>query len=56
MMIFLLLNGLIYPRFTAACGLIYALMHLVKGVGYGVYGPKGRMVGGIGSHFGDIPL
>lgn len=49
-------NGLLFPRFSAACLAIYAIGRIVYGYGYSSGGPKGRMAGGILSHLGDFPL
>ena len=48
--------GLRYPLTSAFCGFMWVLGRVVYGYGYSVGGPKGRMAGGIISHFGDIPL
>ena len=50
------LCGLVYPITSAAFGFTWVLGRFVYGYGYAKGGPDGRMVGGILSHFGDLPL
>eukprot|EP00939_MAST-03C_sp_MAST-3C-sp1_P004819 g4819.t1 len=50
------LNGLLFPRFSATCLGMYALGRILYGRGYAVNGPKGRIIGAIISHLGDMPL
>ncbi|CAE7640435.1 MGST3 [Symbiodinium microadriaticum] len=49
-------NGILYPKFAASCGMIWAFGRIVYGYGYAKGGPDGRMVGGLLSHLGDLPL
>ncbi|CAK0814732.1 unnamed protein product [Prorocentrum cordatum] len=39
-------NGIMYPKFAAACGTIWAVGRIIYGYGYASGGPQGRMVGG----------
>lgn len=55
-MILMMLNGLVYPKLSAAFGLVWVLGRILYGIGYGKKGPKGRMAGGLISHLGDFPL
>ena len=55
-MIFLLLNGLEFPKISATFGFIYAFGSLLKGIGYSLYGPSARHLGGVIAHLGDLPL
>ena len=50
------LNGLVYPRFSAACLFLYAVGRILYGRGYAKNGPNGRRLGAILSHLGDLPL
>jgi glutathione S-transferase len=50
------LNGLLFPRFSAACLGFYAIGRIVYGYGYVNNGPDGRMAGGIITHLGDFPI
>nr|ABI14208.1 MAPEG family protein [Pfiesteria piscicida] len=49
-------NGIMFPRFAASCGAIWAVGRIIYGHGYARKGPKGRMAGGMLSHLGDMPL
>merc|ERR1740129_418069 len=49
-------NGILHPKFAAACGAIWAVGRIIYGRGYAKNGPKGRMAGGLISHLGDFPL
>jgi glutathione S-transferase len=49
-------NGLLFPRFSAGCLAFYALGRVIYGYGYVSGGPDGRMAGGIITHLGDFPL
>eukprot|EP00929_Paragymnodinium_shiwhaense_P082958 TRINITY_DN439_c0_g1_i1.p1 TRINITY_DN439_c0_g1~~TRINITY_DN439_c0_g1_i1.p1 ORF type:complete len:144 (-),score=32.13 TRINITY_DN439_c0_g1_i1:164-595(-) len=49
-------NGILYPKFAAACGALWALGRIIYGRGYANGGPQGRMLGGLISHLGDLPL
>ena len=49
-------NGLLFPRFSGACLLTYAVGRVIYGHGYAGGGPEGRKLGGLISHLGDIPL
>eukprot|EP00938_MAST-03A_sp_MAST-3A-sp1_P003452 g3452.t1 len=51
-----LLNGVAFPRFSAACLGLYAVGRILYGRGYAKHGPKGRRTGAILSHLGDLPL
>jgi len=48
--------GLKYPITSAISGMIYSVGRIIYGYGYAKGGPQGRMIGGILSHLGDIPL
>jgi len=48
--------GLVYPVTSATCGGLWVVGRIIYGYGYATGGPKGRMLGGIISHLGDIPL
>ena len=50
------LNGLVFPRFSAACLATYAAGRVLYGRGYTERGPDGRLPGAILSHLGDVPL
>eukprot|EP01013_Petalomonas_cantuscygni_P010692 TRINITY_DN2387_c0_g1_i2.p1 TRINITY_DN2387_c0_g1~~TRINITY_DN2387_c0_g1_i2.p1 ORF type:complete len:153 (+),score=18.24 TRINITY_DN2387_c0_g1_i2:107-565(+) len=45
-----------YTFWATVCGFIWCAGRVVYGIGYARFGPKGRMLGGIISHFGDFPL
>ncbi|CAJ1345498.1 unnamed protein product [Effrenium voratum] len=49
-------NGLVHPKFAAACGMIWAVGRIIYGYGYAKNGPNGRVIGGMLSHVGDMPL
>ena len=49
-------NGLLFPRFAGSCLMLYAIGRILYGRGYSNGGPKGRRLGGMISHLGDIPL
>lgn len=49
-------NGILYPRFAAGCGMIWATARIIYGYGYAKNGPTGRMVGALLSHVRDFPL
>mmetsp|Transcript_989 Transcript_989/g.1531 ORF Transcript_989/g.1531 Transcript_989/m.1531 type:complete len:151 (-) Transcript_989:74-526(-) len=51
-----LVNGLVYPKASAALFGVWQLGRVIYGIGYAKGGPKGRMAGGILSHLGDLPL
>ena len=46
------LVGLLFPRFAAACLLIYAVGRVLYCIGYTRYGPDGRVLGGAISQVG----
>jgi glutathione S-transferase len=50
------LGGLVYPVWAAIYGGIWTASKVIYGYGYAKSGPSGRMIGGILSHLGDIPL
>ena len=52
----MLVNGLLYPIYAAAFGLVWVIGRVIYGYGYSNGGPSGRMLGGIISHLGDFPL
>jgi glutathione S-transferase len=52
----LLVVGLYYPLFAAACGGLWNVGKIVYGYGYAKNGPTGRHVGGLIGHLGDMPL
>ena len=54
--ILMILNGSVYPVYTAGFGFIFVIGRVLYGYGYANYGPSGRMVGGLISHLGDFPL
>merc|ERR1712203_1264858 len=49
-------NGILHPKFAAACGAIWAAGRVIYGRGYAGGGPEGRKIGGLISHLGDFPL
>ena len=51
----MLVVGLFYPVFAAACGGLWTLGRIVYGIGY-AFGPDKRVYGGLISHLGDLPL
>ena len=55
-MLQMVLGGLVYPVWSAIFGGIWTVSRVLYGYGYAKNGPKGRLVGGILSHLGDIPL
>ena len=50
------LVGLRYPVFAAACLALYAVGRVLYCIGYTRDGPSGRLIGGVVSHLGDLPL
>ena len=50
------LVGLLYPKFAGSCLALYAVGRFLYCNGYTKKGPGGRMLGGIVSHLGDLPL
>mmetsp|Transcript_1247 Transcript_1247/g.1584 ORF Transcript_1247/g.1584 Transcript_1247/m.1584 type:complete len:150 (-) Transcript_1247:75-524(-) len=50
------LNGLVFPRACAVMGGLISVGRIIYGIGYKMYGPKGRMPGAIIAHLGDFPL
>mmetsp|Transcript_24572 Transcript_24572/g.26444 ORF Transcript_24572/g.26444 Transcript_24572/m.26444 type:complete len:155 (+) Transcript_24572:108-572(+) len=50
------INGLLFPQFSGSCLAIYAVGRVLYGRGYMNKGPDARMMGGIISHLGDVPL
>jgi len=50
------LNGLMFPQFAASCLGVYSVGRILYCNGYTKNGPDGRMLGGIVSHLGDLPL
>ena len=52
----IVLNGLVYPCYSALFGIIYVIGRVIYGFFYARDGPKGRMIGSIISHLGDFPL
>ncbi len=55
-MLQMVLGGMVYPVWSAIFGGIWTVSRVIYGYGYAKSGPKGRMLGGILSHLGDIPL
>ena len=51
----MLVVGLFYPVFAAACGGLWTFGRIVYGIGY-AFGPDKRVYGGLISHLGDLPL
>merc|ERR1712224_655796 len=49
-------NGIMHPKFAAACGTLWAAGRVIYGYGYATKGPEGRKLGGMVSHLGDFPL
>jgi glutathione S-transferase len=49
-------TGLVYPLASALCGSIWVGGRFLYGLGYAANGPKGRQIGGMISHLGDLPL
>jgi len=54
--ILILANGVAFPKLSSLFGLFYVLGRVLYGRGYSKNGPKGRMLGGLISHLGDLPL
>ena len=48
--------GFLNPQFAAGCLAVYALGRVLYCNGYTAKGPDGRMLGGMVSHLGDLPL
>lgn len=46
----------VYPVASAALGAVWSLGRIVYIRGYAANGPEGRMLGGLISHLGDLPL
>lgn len=55
-MILMVSCGLVYPITAAAFGAIWVIGRCIYGYGYATGGPKGRSIGGLVSHLGDVPL
>lgn len=55
-MIFMCVNGLVYPITSAACGALWVAGKTIYGHMYAASGPDARMAGSIISHLGDLPL
>merc|ERR1712196_748540 len=51
-----LVNGLAYPVTSARLFAIWIVGRVIYGWGYASKGPNGRMIGGLLSHIGDLPL
>ena len=49
-----LLNGVAFPRFSAACLGLYAVGRILYGRGYAKHGPKGRRTGAIRTALGYL--
>lgn len=50
------LCGFVYPITSAIYGAIWIIGRAIYAYGYTQHGPNGRMVGGLISHIGDMPL
>merc|ERR1712130_1069662 len=51
-----LINGLMFPAFSACCGVFYFIGRVAYSYGYAQFGPQYRQIGGIIAHLGDIPM
>lgn len=45
-----------FPVYAPVCGFIWCVARVIYGIGYAVKGPKGRNLGALLSHVGDLPL
>ena len=55
-MLLMVINGFFSPIYAAIFGFIWVTGRFIYGWGYANNGPKGRNVGSIISHGGDLPL
>jgi glutathione S-transferase len=55
-MLSMVVVGLYHPVTAAAFGGIWVVGRVIYGIGYASSGPNGRYLGGLITHFGDIPL
>lgn len=55
-MLSMVVVGFVHPVTAAAFGGIWVIGRVIYGIGYAGSGPKGRYLGGLITHLGDIPL
>mmetsp|Transcript_5369 Transcript_5369/g.7492 ORF Transcript_5369/g.7492 Transcript_5369/m.7492 type:complete len:121 (+) Transcript_5369:113-475(+) len=54
--VLMVVNGLLFPKSSAIMGGLITVGRIAYGIGYKMYGPKGRLPGAIIAHLGDFPL